>query len=108
MRARLIELRERRQLLAARAQLEREQLAVQLAHADAALAWLERARSVLEALRQRPLVLAAATALILVLRPRRVLSLLASGWSLWQLYRRAQDWWERIAPPVPRRSGGAT
>ncbi|OGA01109.1 MAG: hypothetical protein A2Z64_03810 [Betaproteobacteria bacterium RIFCSPLOWO2_02_67_12] len=108
MRARLIELRERRQRLAARAQLEREQLAVQLARADVALAWLERGRSALEAVRRRPLVLAAAAALILALRPRRTLRLLAGGWSLWQLYRRAQSWWERIAPPVQKPAGRAT
>ena len=108
MRARLVALRERRVLLTARAQLEREQLAVQLAHADAALAWLERGRSALEAARRRPLLLAAAAVLILLWRPRRVLRLLASGWSLWQLYRRAQRWWERIAPPVQQPVGRAS
>lgn len=108
MRARLIALRERQMRLAVRAQVEREELAVQLARADAALAWLERGRSALEAVRRRPLLLAAAAALILILRPRRVLKLLASGWSLWRLYRRAQRWWERIAPPGQRPAGRAT
>jgi len=108
MRARLLELHQRRAQLVARAQTEREQLAVQLARADAVLAWLERGRGALEAVRRRPLLLAAAAALILVLRPRRTLRLLASGWSLWQLYRRAQLWWERIAPPAQKPAGRAT
>lgn len=108
MRARLIELRERQVLLTACAQLEREQLAAQLERADAALAWLERGRSALAAAGRRPLLLAATAALILILRPRRVLRLLASGWSLWQLYRRAQRWWERIAPPAHKPTGRAT
>ena len=108
MRARLIALRERQTRLAVRAQGEREELAMQLARADAALAWLERGRSVLAQARRRPLLLAAAVLLVLAWRPRRVLKLLASGWSLWQLYRRAQRWWERIAPPGQRPAGRAT
>jgi hypothetical protein len=107
-RARLLELHQRRAQLVARARTERKQLAAQLARADAALAWLERGRSVLVEVRRRPLLLAAAVLLVMAWRPRRVLKLLASGWSLWQLYRRARLWWERIAPPAPNSVGRAT
>ena len=105
MRARLIELRERRAVLRARAQSEREQLGVHLARADVVLAWLERGRSVLEQARRRPLLLATAATLILLWRPRRVLRLLASGWSLWRLYRRALRWWTSVAPLVRNAAG---
>jgi hypothetical protein len=108
MRARLLGLHQRRAQLVAHAQTEREQLAAQLARADAALAWLERGRSVLAEVRRRPLLLAAAVLLVMAWRPRRVLKLLASSWSLWQLYRRAQRWWERIAPPAQEPAGRAT
>ena len=100
MRARLLELRERQLRLAACAQAEREQLALQLERADAALAWLERGRDMVAEVRRRPLLLAAAALLVMAWRPRRVLKLLASGWSLWQLYRRAQRLWASLGPAI--------
>ena len=106
IRARLVELRERQVLLAARAQLEREELAIRLERADAALVWLARGRDLVAEVRRRPLLLAAAVLLVMAWRPRRVLKLLASGWSLWRLYRRAQRWWERIAPLAGNAAGG--
>lgn len=105
MRERLLALRERQALLAARAQAEREQLAVHLARAEAALAWLERGRKALEEVRRRPLLLAAAALLVVAWRPRRALRLLAGGWSAWRLYRRARRWWDRLAPLVQGPSG---
>jgi hypothetical protein len=98
MRARLIELHRRRALLVAQAAAEREQLAGYLERADAALAWLGRARGAFARAGQHPLLIAAAAVLIVVWRPRRVLKLLAGGWSLWRLYRRAQRLWTRFAP----------
>lgn len=100
MRARLIELHRRRALLTARAQTERERLAVHLARADIALAWIGRVRAALEEIRRRPLLFGAVALLALAWRPRRVLKLLASGWSVWQLFRRAQRWWGRFLPLV--------
>ncbi len=100
MRARLIELHRRRALLTARAQSEREQLAVHLARAEVALAWIGRGRAALDELRRRPLLLGAAALLALVWRPRRILKLLASGWSVWQVYRRMLRWWARLGPLV--------
>lgn len=94
---RLIELRERRAHLVERAQGERERLAAVLSRVDPVLSWLELGRRALEEARRRPLVVLAGVALLVALRPRRALKLLASGWSLWQIYRRARRWWELIA-----------
>jgi hypothetical protein len=98
MRARLIELHRRRALLVAKAAAEREQLAGYLTRADAALAWLGRIRSTFSRVGEHPLLLAAAAVLVVAWRPRRVLKLLAGGWSLWRLYRRALRLWTRFAP----------
>lgn len=106
MRSRLLELRERQARLAVLAEGEREQLAVQLARADTALAWLQRGRSVLEAVRRQPLLLAAGVLLVMAWRPRRILKLLASGWSLWRLYRQVQLGWQRLAPRARLGTGG--
>jgi YqjK-like protein len=106
-RARLITLAERRARLAQRAQGEREQLATLLERGDGALAWLEPGRRMLQALARRPLLVAAAVALLFVLRPRRTLKWLASGWSLWRLYRQASRWWQRLdAAGAPARRPG--
>lgn len=98
MRERLIELRERRARLLERANGERETLAAYLARADAATRWVETGRLLVASLRRRPLWVAAAVVLLVALRPRRVLTWLAKGWTLWQLYRQARLWWQRLAP----------
>ncbi|TAK47102.1 MAG: hypothetical protein EPO27_07120 [Betaproteobacteria bacterium] len=108
MRARLIELHRRRAQLAASAQAEREQLADQLARADAALAWIGRGRAALEAARRQPLLIAAAAALLLLLRPKQALKLLAGGWSLWRLFLRVRRLWASIAPALQPRAGRGT
>ena len=95
---RLIELRERRAHLVERAQGERERLAALLSRADPVLSWLEVGRRVLDEARRRPLIVLAGVALLVALRPRRALKLLASGWSLWRIYRRARRWWALAAP----------
>lgn len=97
MRARLIDLAERRARLTGRAGAEREALAALVARGEAAAAWLETARNLFAELKRRPLLVAAAVALVTALRPRRVLKLLAGGWSLWRLYRNARRWWMRVA-----------
>jgi hypothetical protein len=101
MRARLIALRERRALLVARAQGEREALAGTLRRAEAALAWVERARGVLQDAAHRPLLVFGAVLALAVLRPRRALKLAAAGWSAWRLVRRVQRWWARLASRGP-------
>ena len=96
MRARLIAIAERRAQLAHRAQSERERVAALLARSEAALGWIDTGRRMLRELGRRPLIVAAAVALLVALRPRRALKWLASGWSLWRLYRQASRWWRRI------------
>jgi hypothetical protein len=75
MRARLLELVARKAALTERACAERERLAALLGEARGAFA------------------LAAGGALLLVLRPRRVLKWVARGWSTLQIYRAARLWW---------------
>jgi hypothetical protein len=96
MRARLIALAERRALLLHRAQSEREHVAALVTRADAALAWVDKGRRVLQELGRHPLIVVAAVALLVALRPRRALKWLASGWTLWRLYRQANLWWQRL------------
>jgi len=96
MRARLIGLAERRAQLQLRAQSERERVAALVTRGDAALAWVDKGRRMLQELGRRPLIIVAAVALLVALRPRRALKWLASGWSLWRLYRHASRWWQRL------------
>ena len=96
MRARLIALAERRAQLQLRAQSERESVALLVTRADGALAWVDKGRRALQELGRRPLIIIAAVALLIALRPRRALKWLASGWSLWRLYRQASFWWQRL------------
>ena len=111
MRGRLILLAERRARLQARAQSERELLAAVLTPTDgvalAAVAAYRAARRALEEARRHPLFMAIGIALLVALRPRRALSWLARGWSLWRLYRGAQGWWLRFSeltrPPADAR-----
>jgi hypothetical protein len=110
MRERLLALAERRAHLAARAQTEREALAALLVPADGAGALaamlLRTVRRAMEAAQRQPLLAIAGVALLAVLRPRRALTWLARGWSLWRLYQGARGWWLRFAaanPPAPRR-----
>jgi hypothetical protein len=105
MRESLIAVAERRARLVARARTERELLAAQLQPADgAALAVrsaLRVARRALERSRQHPLFMTALVALLVALRPRRALTWLARGWSLWRLYRGAQRWLRQYVGRTP-------
>jgi hypothetical protein len=97
MRERLLALAERRARLQARARSERESIAVLLAPADSAVAVFRAAQGALAEARRHPLIMVAGVALLVALRPRRALSWLARGWSLWRLYRGAYAWWQRFA-----------
>jgi len=101
MRERLLSLAERRARLAVHAQAERERLVGLLAPVDAAatvaVSLFQAGRRAIEEARQHPLLLIAGVALLVALRPRRALSWLARGWSLWRLYRGASGWWHRFA-----------
>jgi hypothetical protein len=96
-RAKLLELAERRARLVERARVQREQLGRGLAGTDAAGAVLARVFRVVEEIRQQPLVVAGAVALLVALRPRRAFGWLMKGWSAWRLVRGAQRLWQRLA-----------
>jgi len=111
MRERLLALAERRARLSARAQSERESMAALIARtntvASLAVSLLHAARRVLEQGQRHPLIVVAGVALLIALRPRRAISWIAKGWSLWRLYRGARGWWLRFAaagttPVTPR------
>lgn len=98
MRERLIALRVRREQLIARAAAERGALAEVLARTDPVSGWVGLGAAALAALVRRPLWIAAAAGALIALRPKRALKWLASGWSLWQIYRQASESWRRLSP----------
>ena len=101
MRERLLALAGRRARLVARAQAERATIGTLLAPADRAaslaVSLLHAARRALDHAGRHPLIVAAGVALLIALRPRRALTWLGRGWSLWRLYRGAHGWWLRLA-----------
>lgn len=113
MRERLVALAERRARLIVRAQAERETVAALLARTDGvaslAVSVIRTARRALDLAGRHPLIVVAGVALLVALRPRRAITWLARGWSLWRLYRGARGWWLRFAAiagtPAARRPG---
>ena len=103
MRERLLALAEQRARLVARAQSERATLDALLAPADAAAALaasvVRVARGLLDQAARYPLGVVAGMALLVALRPKRAITWLSRGWSLWRLYRGARGWWLRFAEP---------
>ncbi|MEW5862884.1 MAG: hypothetical protein AB1773_04730 [Pseudomonadota bacterium] len=102
MRSRLIELRERRAALAARARMEREALEGWLARADVVAGWVGAGRDLGRAVLRRPWLVAAAVALLVALRPRRTLKWIATGWWLARSARKVWRAWQRLAPQTAR------
>jgi hypothetical protein len=111
MRERLLALAERRAQLSARAQAERASLASLLAPADAAAnlaaSVVRVARNLTGQAARHPLLTVAGVALLAALRPRRALTWLGRGWSLWRLYRGARGWWLRYSAPGAGAPAGA-
>jgi len=101
MRERLLGLAEHRARLVTRAQSERATLSAMLVPADAAASLaasvLRVARDLVEIAGRHPLVVVAGVALLVALRPKRAITWLARGWSLWRLYHGARGWWLRFA-----------
>jgi hypothetical protein len=87
IRERLLALRERRAILIARAEHQRNGLAELVVRAETATMWLERGRALYRRLSAHPLWVAAGVALVVALRPRRSLSLIATALSLWRGWR---------------------
>lgn len=104
MRARLLQLAERRAGLAARASAERESLAAFMARTDGPVRMANRALAagllLLEELRRRPLLCAAGVALTIALRPRRALGWVLKGWTVWRAVRGAQRWWQLLSTGI--------
>ena len=116
VRARLLALAERRARRSALAAAQRDSLAALAARGDAAARRLDSALSLARRtageLRTRPLLVAAAVAALVALRPRLALGWAIrwglKGWSLWRGYRTALRWWQRLsaAPAAPATRAG--
>jgi len=106
-RTQLLEIAERRARYVERARTEREHVATLIARSDGALTWIDTGRRMLRELGRRPLIVVAVVALFVALRPRRTMKWLATGWSLWRLYRRASGWWRRFAAITDAPAGAA-
>lgn len=92
-RRRLIALSQQRARLVGRARVEREHLGAVAARIESALSWVNVVHKGVDGVRRHPLLVVAGIALLVVLRPRGALKLLASGLSLWGLYQRARRLW---------------
>lgn len=104
IREQLLQLRERRAVLIARAEQQREVVHGVVLRAEAATAWFDRARVLLGKAREHPVWIAAGVALLVALRPRKSFRLLAAGLSLWRGWRGLRAAFERIGPRQPARS----
>ncbi len=104
IRERLLQLRERRAVLVARAEQQREAVHGIVVRAEAATAWFDRARTLLGKAREHPVWIAAGVALFVALRPRKSFRLLAAGFSFWRGWRSLRAMLERIGPRQPARS----
>ena len=100
VRERLIVLRERRARLVDRAAGERERLATVVQGATALEPWVAMAQRLAAEARRHPAWVIGALAFFVALRPRRAFSLALRGWSLFQIYRRGRQLWDRFGPVV--------
>ena len=96
-RARLIALTQQKMRLVGRARVEREHLGAVAARIESKFWWVDAAQKGVERIRRHPLLLTAGIVLLVALRPRGAVKLLASSWSLWQLYQRARRLWTAAA-----------
>ena len=98
IRERLIAVRERRATLIERSEHQRENAAVLVGRAETAFAWIDRVRSLGHTLRAHPVWVAAGVALLVALRPRKMLRLFGMGMTLWRGWRTARAAYERYVP----------
>ena len=92
-RDRLIALSQQRARLVGRARVEREHVGAVVVRIESALWWVDVAHKGVDQARRHPLLVVAGVALLVALRPRGAMKLLASSWSLWRLYRRVRRLW---------------
>ncbi len=87
MNERLLRVREQRARLVERAARQREALAEDVAAFATPIALADRGLAIVRYIRARPGLMAAAAALVVVLRPRRSFAWIRSGFALWQTWR---------------------
>ena len=87
MNARLLELAERRATLAARAAAQRTALSRQLEPWQVPLAVVDQGVVAVRYFKRHPELLAGIVAFVAVIRPRRVVGWLRSGWMVWRIAR---------------------
>jgi len=106
IRERLLVLRERRATLVAQSDSQRTEVFALVERLDRATAWIGRAKAMALKLRTHPVWLAAGVALLVAVRPRRMLKLAATGFSLWRAWRNVSAMIDRYVPsrPVARRA----
>lgn len=107
IREKLIALRERRATLVARSEHQREHVAMLVGRAETAFAWVDRARAFGRKLRAHPLWVVAGVALLVALRPGKMLKLFGTGMTLWRGWRTLRATYERYVPrQAPIRPAG--
>jgi hypothetical protein len=89
----LIALSQQRARLVERAGAERERLHMAVGRIESALSWVAVVEKGVDGARRHPLLVVAAVALLVALRPRGMIKLAAGGLSLWRLYLRARRLW---------------
>lgn len=92
-RDRLIALSQQRARLVGRARVERAHLGAVAARIESTFWWVDAAHRGVDGVRRHPLLLAAGIVLLVALRPRGAVKLLASSWSLWRVYQGARRLW---------------
>ena len=91
MNSRLIELAERRERLVARIALQRGELASRAEPWKGVLAVADKGVEAVRYMRRHPAWVAGAVGLFVALRPRRAISWLRRGWSLWSMAQRLRQ-----------------
>jgi YqjK-like protein len=89
MKAKLIELAGRRATLAAKSAAQREELAQTLAHWRTPIIVVDQGWAALRYLGKNPVLLGGAVAVVVALRPWRMVKWLPPGWLLWRIARMA-------------------
>ena len=87
MKAKLIELAERRDALAAKSAAQREELAQTLAHWRTPIIVVDQGWAALRYLGKNPVLLGGAVAFVVAVRPWRMAKWLPPGWLLWRIAR---------------------
>ena len=94
-------LRERRATLVAQSDSQRAEVFALIERVDRATAWFGRAKAMALMLRAHPVLLAAGVALLVAVRPRKMLKLFATGFSLWRGWRNVHTMLGRYMPSQP-------